>query len=62
MKITLEVLEANRDALVKERDGYLAESDRLLGQATGCAGALRVLDHLIALAQRPETEETSGQL
>lgn len=57
MKITLEVLEANREALTKERDGYLAESERLVAAATGCEGALRVLSHLIALVQKPDEED-----
>ena len=54
MKITVEILEANRSALVTERDGYLDESERLRAQATGVEGAIRILDHLLALARKPE--------
>jgi len=54
MKITVEILEANRTALVAERDGYIEESERLRAQATGVEGAIRIVDHLLDLARKPE--------
>lgn len=54
MEITPEVLEANRDALVAERDGYLEESERLRAQATAVGGAIRIVEHLLELARAPE--------
>lgn len=54
MLITPEILEANRAALITERDGYLEEAERLRAQATGVEGAVRILDHLIELTQKPE--------
>lgn len=56
MKITVELLEANLAALVAERDGHLADSERALGQATAVGGAIRVVEHLIEVARRPEEE------
>lgn len=60
MKITREVLEKQRAALITERDGYLAEMERLAGQATGCEGALRVVEHLLGLIDKPEPEVTNA--
>lgn len=57
MQITADILESNRSALVTERDGYLAEAERLRGQATAVEGAIRILDHLLALARRTESDE-----
>jgi hypothetical protein len=57
MKITVELLEKNREALIVERDGYLQDSERALGQATAVGGAIRLLEHLIDLARKPEEEK-----
>lgn len=54
MQITAEILEKNRASLVAERDRYLEEAEALRGQATGCEGAIRIIDHLLALARKPE--------
>lgn len=54
MQITREILEKNKAALVAERDGYLAEAERLGAQATGCEGAIRVVDHMLAVLDKPE--------
>lgn len=54
MKITREILEKQRAALIAERDGYLAEMERLAGQATGCEGAIRVVEHLLAVEEKTE--------
>lgn len=60
MNITREILEKNRAALVAERDGYLAESERLAAQATGCEGAIRVVDHLLEALAKPEPKPAEG--
>ncbi len=57
MLITVEILEKNREALVAERDGHLADSENALAQATACGGAIRVLEHLLELARKPEEGE-----
>lgn len=54
MQITTEILERQRAALVTERDGYLAEAEDLRAQATGVEGAIRIVDHLLTLARKPE--------
>lgn len=54
MQITPEILEANRAALVAERDAHVADAERASAQATAVEGAIRILDHLLALAQKPE--------
>jgi hypothetical protein len=54
MQITTELLEKQRAALVTERDGYLEEAENLRAQATGVEGALRIIDHLLTLARKPE--------
>lgn len=55
MVITVEILTANRDALVVERDGYLA-------QATAVGGAIKILEHLLELAGKPDEspQQASG--
>lgn len=58
MQITPEILEKNRESLIAERDGYLAEAERLRAQATAVEGAIRLAEHLLALAKKPE--ETNG--
>lgn len=60
MQITREFLEKQRAALVAERDGYLAEAERIAAQATGCEGALRIIDHLLGLIDKPEPEVTNA--
>lgn len=54
MQITPDILEANRAALVAERDAHVADAERASAQATAVEGAIRILDHLLALAQKPE--------
>lgn len=54
MQITVEILERNHAALIAERDGYLDEAERLRAQATGAEGAIRIVEHLLALAQKAE--------
>ena len=54
MQITTEILERQRAALVTERDGYLAGAEDLRAQATGVEGAIRIVDHLLAVAQKEE--------
>ena len=54
MQITEAILEDNRKALVDERDAHLADAERASANATAVEGAIRVLDHLIALARKPE--------
>lgn len=56
MQLTAEILTSNRDALVKERDGYLAEAARLRDQATAVNGAIRICEHLLGLIEQPEQE------
>ena len=60
MKITRELLEKQKAALVAERDGYLAEAEALRAQATGCEGALRIVEHLLGLIDKPEPEVTNA--
>ena len=57
MKITVEILEANRAALVAERDAHLADADRASAQATAVEGAIRLADHLLEVARKPEEEK-----
>ena len=54
MQITEAILEENRTALVAERDAHLADAERASANATAVEGALRILDHLLALARKPE--------
>lgn len=54
MQITPEIIEKNRESLIAERDGYLAEAERLRAQATAVEGAIRLAEHLLALAKKPE--------
>jgi hypothetical protein len=56
MKITVEILEANRAALVVERDAHLADAERATGQATAVEGAIRIVDHLLDIARKPGEE------
>lgn len=37
--------------------GNLADSERALAQATAVEGALRILDHLLEVARKPEEEK-----
>ena len=60
MKITVEILGANRAAFVAERDAHLADAEKASANATAVEGAIRVIDHLIELAQKPEPEATNG--
>lgn len=54
MQITAEIIEDNRKALVAERDAHLADAERAGANATATEGAIRILDHLLALARKTE--------
>lgn len=45
--------------LVAERDAHLADAERASANATAVEGAIRILDHLLSLAQKPEETHES---